>query len=84
MLIHVKTEVYNVDLSLSRNWTRASDASEQRQKEDVAVVFGKTDDILRAVQAASGMNVTSALQWVLVPLDIPQNLSSLGESTLIM
>jgi hypothetical protein len=41
------------------------------------------DDILRTVQAAREDNVTSDLQWVLVPLDRPKDLPSLGSSILI-
>jgi hypothetical protein len=42
------------------------------------------NDILRTLQAASDDNATFAMQWVLVPLDMPQELSSLGGSILIM
>jgi hypothetical protein len=83
ILIHIKDEIYNVGILLFRTWTTAFEASEPREKGHVAVVFGSTEDILRSVQVADDINVTSTLQWVLVPLGLHQDLSSLGESNLI-
>jgi hypothetical protein len=68
---------------LFRTWTTAFEASEPSEKGHVAVVFGSTEDILRSVQAAGDINVTATLQWVLVPLGLRQDLSSLGECKLI-
>jgi hypothetical protein len=57
--------------------------SEPWETGQTAVVFGSTDHILDIMQFADHDNVTSALQWVFVPLDMPQDVSSLGMSTLI-
>jgi hypothetical protein len=65
-------------------WATAFQTSEPREKEKVAVIFGSTNEILRTVQATHGDNATSALQWVLVPLDMTQDLLSLGKSILLM
>ncbi|XP_023724611.1 protein bride of sevenless isoform X2 [Cryptotermes secundus] len=59
-------------------WATAFQASEPRQKGNVALVFGSTNEILRTVQVARDDNTASTLQWVLVPLNIPQELSFLG------
>lgn len=55
-------------------------ASDPWEPGQAAVVLGSTDHILDTMQFAHHGNATSSLQWVFVPLDMPQDLASLGAS----
>ncbi|XP_069679334.1 protein bride of sevenless [Periplaneta americana] len=64
--------------SENRSWTSLFETSELLEAGHITVVFGTTDQIKHIVQSAHHDNINSTFQWLLVPLDMPQDFISFG------
>ncbi|KAJ4451004.1 hypothetical protein ANN_02440 [Periplaneta americana] len=64
--------------SENRSWTSLFETSELLEAGHITVVFGTTDQVKHIVQSAHHDNINSTFQWLLVPLDMPQDFISFG------